>query len=62
MALADVYDALRSSRHYKNSMPHEKCVEIIEKEKGEHFDPLIVNAFLSRKEEFRAISEQMADR
>lgn len=61
MALADVYDALRSKRYYKEAMPHEQCRQIIIEERGEHFDPDIVDAFLGREQEFSAISEQYAD-
>jgi len=42
IALADVYDALRSRRPYKDPWPHEKVVELIKSERGEHFDPKIV--------------------
>lgn len=61
MALADVYDALRSRRYYKDAMPHPQCVEIIQGDSGSHFDPQVVVAFLTRAEEFRKISEEMAD-
>jgi HD-GYP domain-containing protein (c-di-GMP phosphodiesterase class II) len=46
MAIADVYDALRSERCYKKSFSHNKAVEIITAERGEHFDPKIVDAFM----------------
>ncbi|MHB1377122.1 MAG: two-component system response regulator, partial [Candidatus Humimicrobiaceae bacterium] len=61
-ALSDVYDALRSKRPYKNAYSHEKSVKIICEEKGKHFDPLIVEAFLKREKDFYIISEQMADK
>ncbi|MBT7657794.1 MAG: HD domain-containing protein [Phycisphaerae bacterium] len=57
VAVADVYDALTSERVYKNSIPHQEAVEIIAKEKGKHFDPMVVDAFLSKLEEVRAINE-----
>ncbi|MGL6120731.1 MAG: HD-GYP domain-containing protein, partial [Fusobacteriaceae bacterium] len=52
VALADVYDALRQKRVYKEDFSHEKTVEIIRKESGEHFDPNIVNIFLEFNKEF----------
>ncbi len=61
MAVADVYDALRSKRVYKESFPHEKCVEIIRAESGKHFDPDIVGTFLKNDARFKEISERMAD-
>ncbi len=42
-------------------MPHQKCRQIILEERGEHFDPDVVDAFLAREQEFIAISEQYAD-
>lgn len=45
MAVADVYDALRSKRPYKVAYPHEQTVSIILAESGTHFDPGVVEAF-----------------
>ncbi len=61
MALADSYDALTSRRVYKPQIPHEKAVEIIIGEKGSHFDPEVVDAFLEVKEAFRQIALKYAD-
>lgn len=56
MAIADVYDALRSERCYKEGFTHEKSREIILQEKGKHFSPDIVTAFLQTEETFKQIS------
>jgi putative two-component system response regulator len=61
MAVADVYDALISRRVYKDSMPHEKAVAIIEEGRGTHFDPDMVDAFLSMQDDIRAIALRYAD-
>ena len=45
-AVADVFDALSSRRPYKPPFPIAKCFEIIEEERGEHFDPAIVDVRL----------------
>jgi diguanylate cyclase (GGDEF)-like protein/putative nucleotidyltransferase with HDIG domain len=45
MAVADVYDALTSSRSYRRAWTHEKAMKIIVKDAGTHFDPLVVDAF-----------------
>ena len=42
MALADVYDALRSKRVYKEAFSHEESCAIIEEGSGNHFDPLLI--------------------
>jgi putative two-component system response regulator len=56
MAIADVYDALVSERPYKKPFTHEQAVEIIKEGSGTHFDPKIVDAFLTVIEDFRAQS------
>ncbi len=61
MAIADVYDALISKRHYKPAFSHEKAVEIIKQEKGRHFDPKLVDVFLSCERQFNSIARRYAD-
>ncbi len=51
-ALADVYDALTSARVYKPAFSPEKARELIREEKGEHFDPDVVEAFLNCEDQF----------
>lgn len=46
MAIADVYDALRSKRCYKDGFSKEKSLEIIKESSGSHFDPDIVDVFI----------------
>ena len=57
VALADVYDALTSRRVYKEAMPHEHAKQYIVRESGGHFDPAIVDAFISCEEAFREVLE-----
>ena len=61
MALADVYDAIISRRVYKEGMPHATAVNIIVQGRGQHFDPDIVDAFLSLLDEFQDIAQRFAD-
>lgn len=61
MALADVYDALVNKRIYKPAFSHEKAVGIIMEGKGTHFDPDVVEAFLSVQDEFQAIAIHFKD-
>ncbi|MBP5274757.1 MAG: HD domain-containing protein [Abditibacteriota bacterium] len=53
MAVADVFDALVSKRPYKKPMSYEQAMEIITKDSGTHFDPVIVNAFVNASDEVR---------
>jgi len=46
-AVADVYDALTSTRSYRPAMSHEEAVRIIARESGKQFDPKCVDAFLA---------------
>ena len=46
LAVADVFDALKSDRPYRQGMPFEQVIGIIKQEAGQQFDPDIVNAFL----------------
>lgn len=55
MALADVYDALRSKRVYKEGYTHEKSLGIITQGRGSHFDPLLADVFLENDSAFRDI-------
>jgi response regulator RpfG family c-di-GMP phosphodiesterase len=55
MAIADVYDALRSRRAYKDAFSHEKSMEIINSSRGSHFDPMLVDVFSRCHEEFKAL-------
>jgi len=57
MAVADVYDALRSPRPYKKVFPHEKAREIIAAERGKHFDSFLVDAFLAVERNFAEVHE-----
>ncbi|MDR0707401.1 MAG: HD domain-containing protein, partial [Treponema sp.] len=57
MAIADVYDALTSTRPYKRAFSHEEAVDAIKKERNHKFDPDLVDIFLSVQEQFRAVSQ-----
>ena len=61
MAVADVYDALTTKRAYKSAMTHEQALHIIGEERGAHFDPDIVDAFMECEDKFRAIANRYKD-
>lgn len=62
MAVADVFDALVSRRSYKGPYSVEKSLEIIKEGSGNHFDPLVVKAFLDAEPEVRRVAGMsMAD-
>jgi putative two-component system response regulator len=45
VAIADVFDALTSERPYKNAWSTEEALALIQREKGQHFDPQLVDVF-----------------
>lgn len=47
LAVADVYDALTSTRSYRNAWDHQRAVETIRTGAGTHFDPEVTQAFLT---------------
>lgn len=46
IAVADCFEAVTSKRHYRDPMPIEKAVEILNEQRGSHFDSNVVDAFL----------------
>lgn len=45
LAVADVFDAITSKRHYRDKMPIKNVLGIISDGSGSHFDPKIVDMF-----------------
>jgi response regulator RpfG family c-di-GMP phosphodiesterase len=55
MALADFFDSLISKRVYKAAWSFEDVVSEIISQRGAHFDPLVVDAFMMERAGFLAI-------
>ncbi|PJZ45802.1 HD domain-containing phosphohydrolase [Leptospira brenneri] len=47
IAIADVFDALTTERPYKKAWEVDTAIEFLKKESGTHFDPVLVNQFIS---------------
>jgi len=60
-ALADVFDALGSARVYKEAWDDERIFKMFKEERGEHFDPKLVDIFFDNLEEFLHIRDTMKD-
>lgn len=56
LAVADVYDALRSKRVYKAEIDHDTVIEMMSKESGTHFDPIVIEALLHSQSRFNQVS------
>lgn len=61
MAVADVFDALHTRRVYKAALPMEEVLEIMAAERGRHFDPDVLDAFLEQQARFAETAERHAD-
>lgn len=59
VGLVDVFDALTSKRPYKDPFPVEVALDIIKKERGQHFDPEVVDVFLENIDEIVKIKAEV---
>jgi putative two-component system response regulator len=60
-AIADNFDALTTERVYKPAFDFDHAKELMLKERGTHFDPVLLDLFLAEEEELRRIHHQFAD-
>jgi two-component system response regulator RpfG len=61
VAVADVYDALTSPRPYKPAWPAERAFQYLAAQRGRHFDPRLVDAFISLRREITEFQSQWQD-
>lgn len=59
-AVVDVWDALRSDRPYRKALPFQQVVKLIMEYSGTHFDPYVVDVFLSEMD-FILIPDTVAE-
>ncbi len=61
VAVADVFDALTSERPYKRAWSVDEAVDLLKKEAGQHFDPVLVTGFREVLPEVLKIKERYAE-
>lgn len=61
VTIADVFDALGNERPYKEAWPLEQILEYFKAEKGNHFDPDLVEIFLENLDAFKEIGKKFKD-
>lgn len=61
VALADVYDALRHKRSYKEEWETDETVKFIKEQSGKKFDPNLVNILLDSVDEIEQIMTEYPD-
>ena len=59
IGLADTFDALTSRRPYKDPYSAEMALDIITKEREEHFDPDVVDVFMENIDEILKIKKEV---
>jgi response regulator RpfG family c-di-GMP phosphodiesterase len=58
-AIADVFDALGSERVYKKAWSIKSILKLFKEERGEHFDPTLVDLFLENIDEFLKVKNKI---
>ena len=61
VSVADVFDALASKRVYKDAIDPIVAYEMIVDQSGKQFDPIVVDAFIARYDEFLEVHYQHAE-
>ena len=61
VAVADVFDALVSERPYKHAWKMDEGIEFLKSQRGKHFDPSCIDAFLADCGKVQAIIEELGD-
>jgi len=60
-AIADVFDALGSDRVYKKAWSDDRIFSLLKNERGEHFDPKLIDLFFENIEEITEVREKFKD-
>jgi putative two-component system response regulator len=61
LAVADIFDVLRSRRSYKQALSHENSCQTIKADSSKAFDPGVVEAFVELELEFWDVKNKMED-
>jgi len=61
IAVADVFDSLASDRCYKKAWDLVPILDLMQNEKSQHFDPIIVDALFARLDSFKFVRDTFQD-
>ena len=61
MAIVDVYDALSHNRVYRKALPEAEVLNTMTSARGNHFDPRLLDIFMSLLPEMRSIAQAVPD-
>lgn len=62
VAIADAFDALQSARPHRHSVTPDMALTVMEQGGDGHFDPTVLEAFLSKRDEIVDICERIPNR
>jgi len=60
-AIADVFDALTTSRPYKKAWPIEEALALLREQSGKHFDPQLVDLFIDNLDKMLEVRQRWLD-
>ena len=60
-AVSDVFDALTSNQCYERAWPYDKAIELLKEEKGQHFDPMLIDVFMENVDVMISIKDTHRD-
>lgn len=55
LSITDVYDALTTERTYKEAYTHQESLKLMQKQRGKHFSPLLLDTFLEISDQINEI-------
>lgn len=61
MAIVDAFDAMVNYRSYKKAISYDEAFDIIKKEAGEQFDPVLAQEFILNRKKIIEINEEYKD-
>ena len=61
VSVADVLDALTSSRPYKEPWPFERALQYLHDKRGIEFDPTIIDVVIAQQDRLRLVLEELGD-
>jgi cyclic di-GMP phosphodiesterase len=56
-AVVDFFDALTMDRCYRDALPNHEVYEMMERERGRHFDPTVLDVFFENRDEIERIQQ-----
>ncbi|MGI5898695.1 MAG: HD domain-containing response regulator [Christensenellales bacterium] len=59
IAIADAFDAMMSSRHYREALTLQKAIDELTGGKGSQFDPFLIDEFLPIAKDYPALSQEL---